>query len=113
MGDLSTTLFGYQAYSPTRQAGWGLNRGQCHWTPCHLQIKIAKNGRDFRFLALAPCRSQSEGHWTFVPGIGSVAPTGLPGLIYRRNPVAGDSALEIFSGSNAQYGRVGVAMLLK
>jgi len=27
-GDLSTTLFGFEAYSPTRQAGWGLNRGQ-------------------------------------------------------------------------------------
>jgi len=32
-GELSTMLFGRQAYSPIRRAGWGLNRGQYHWTP--------------------------------------------------------------------------------
>ena len=38
-------------------------------------------------------------------------PIALPKPIYRRNPDVDDSALEILSGSNAQYGRVGVAML--
>jgi len=37
----------------TNQTSWLGSQSLCHGTPCHLQIKIPKNGRDFRFLALA------------------------------------------------------------
>ena len=37
----------------TNQTSWLRSQSLCHGTPCHLQIKIPKNGRDLRFLTLA------------------------------------------------------------